>query len=116
MTERVDLEALESVACLPGLLDRERHAIIQAIAELRRLRGMEEIPAGWKLAPLGTSWDMRTEGAELLLDHGVSMIRGEHLVDAIYRAMLNAAPSPPAVHPSAETLTLSEQNSGGRKP
>lgn len=88
MSERVDLEALEyAVTCVIELGPRLEADLLQAIAELRRLREF-----------VGDYIDAY-EGRQL---------SGEPC-DALAQKAWELWEQ---VHPSAETLTLSEQNSG----
>lgn len=81
---------------------------IVRLCDTALLRARESAPAQevdvsgktWVLAPVGTSWDMRNEGRELLIDHDCKAARLDELADTIYRAMLNARP-PFAVAPRA---------------
>lgn len=65
----------------------------QTIGLLRAELDAAKVPDGWKILPLGTSWDMRNECRELLIDYGVKHNRLDALAVAIWQTMCDAAPS-----------------------
>lgn len=54
------------------------------------------IPKGWRLVPEGTTWDMRNECRELLINYGVKAEHLDALAVAIWQTMSDAAPMPPS--------------------
>ena len=69
----------------------------RATAPLLAPEGMVLVPDGWKLVPYGTTWDMRNEARELMLDLGVDggRLNLDRLAHGIWDKMVTAAPAPP---------------------